>query len=151
MPASGVLIFQPVDPAKSCPHPSLPSPQHTTRYIPSHHPTRNHAILQNERRMVRTVIAAAQSATDLRMSRVPRRTRPALTSALDTHNLQIHGAQALGLQDPKTPEIRRETILEIRRHRARIVTEPAIAKYRRTHHHLHSQDIRPRVRHVPAI
>jgi hypothetical protein len=61
--------------------------------------------------MVRAVVVAAEGAADHSTSHT-RRTRLDLTAAADTHNLQIHRPQALGVQGPEAHQIRCETARE---------------------------------------
>jgi hypothetical protein len=63
--------------------------------------------------MVRAVVTAAEGEADHSTSRT-RRTRLDLTTAADTHHLQIHRPQAIGVQGPEAHKIRREAAREAR-------------------------------------
>jgi hypothetical protein len=79
------------------------------------------------------------------------RTRLDLTTPTDTHNLQIRRSETHRLQDQEAREILGKASRQTRRHITDVITTATIAEPRRAHHHIHTQDLRPRVRDMSAV
>lgn len=69
----------------------------------------------------------------------------------DTHHVQVHGPQALGLEDQEAPKVCRQTSRQPRRRDAHIFAAATAAEPRGSHGNLHRQDVRPRIWHVFAV
>ena len=71
------------------------------------------------------------------------RTRLHLTTATDTHSLQIRRPKTERVQDQEAREVLGKAGRQACRHITDIVTSAAIAEPRGAHHHIHTQDVRP--------
>ena len=74
-----------------------------------------------------------------------------LTAPPDSNNLKIHSAETNLFQNKETSEIRRKESLQASRTRSGVIASSAIAKFRRSDRHVHTKDVRSRVRDMPSI